>query len=92
MLYDLIYLNCCCSDQRNLAITRRGLQFWLQDMTGYLKTIRFYNGINNLPVCRKCNTEVATEQHLHYLVRCELLMRPTFVMDMFKANDLLYLI
>ncbi|GBO38615.1 hypothetical protein AVEN_188888-1, partial [Araneus ventricosus] len=63
--------------------------------SGHLKTLRFSRGDKKFNICPKCNMVEATPQHLLdcvALVYDDLLMRPDFVLEVMKANDLMDLI
>ncbi|GBN60989.1 hypothetical protein AVEN_264315-1 [Araneus ventricosus] len=62
--------------------------------SGHLKTLRFSHGDKKFNICTKCHMIEATPQHLLdcvALVYDDLLKRPDFVLEVMKANDLMYL-
>ncbi|GBM96524.1 hypothetical protein AVEN_43208-1 [Araneus ventricosus] len=57
--------------------------------SGHLKTLRFSRGDKKFKICTKCNMIEATPQHL---LDCVDWVRPDFVLEVMKANDLMDLI
>ncbi|GBN66373.1 hypothetical protein AVEN_146656-1 [Araneus ventricosus] len=60
--------------------------------SGYLKTLRFSHGDKKFNICTKCNMIETTLQHLLdcvALVYDDSLMRPDFVLEVMKENDLM---
>ncbi|GBM44782.1 hypothetical protein AVEN_148287-1 [Araneus ventricosus] len=63
--------------------------------SSHLKTLRFSRGDQKLNICTKCIMIEVTPQHLLDcvpLVYDGLLKRPDFVLEVTKANDLMYMI
>ncbi|GBO31146.1 hypothetical protein AVEN_57370-1 [Araneus ventricosus] len=67
-------------------------QAWARLTSGHLKTLKFSRGHKKFSMSTKCNMIEATPQHLLDCVALlydDLLVRPDFVLEVMKANDLM---